>query len=190
MSRLSHLDVEELSPEQKELHDKIQQGPRGQGRNIGMIGPFGVWVRSPKIGDAIQNVGAVARFEGSLTEDVKEVAICTVGAHFRAKFEFAAHRNLALRAGVDEEIVDAIHNEQTPKFSDDKQRIAYQVAHQLLNAKRVYPDTYAEAEKLFGENTLIELVSIIGYYCMVSVTLNMFEIPLTDGMADPWPDLP
>lgn len=190
MSRLPHIDIEDLAPKGRELLDKIQQGPRGKNRNIGMIGPFGIWVRSPKIGEVVQNVGAVARYETDLPEDVKEVAICTVGAHFRAKFEFAAHRSLALTAGVSEDILDTIQAEETPLFSDDRQRLAHALAHQLLTARRILPETYAEAYTLLGESPLIELVSIIGYYCLVSVTLNAFEVELLPTMEDPWPDLP
>ncbi len=155
-----------------------------------MVGPFGIWVRSPRIGQAVQNVGAVARFQTALSEDVKEVAICTGGAHFMAKFEFAAHRSLALTAGVAEEILDAIHEDLRPTFQDDRQRIAYEFAHQLLAGKRILPETYSLATTLFDESALIELVSIIGYYCVVSVTLNAFEIGVTPTMVDPWPNLP
>lgn len=190
MTRLTPLEVDELNPEQKALHNLIQQGPRGAGRTIGMVGPFGVWVRSPKIGTVVQNVGAVARFETDLSEDVKEVAICTVGAHFKAKFEFAAHKALALRAGVDEAILDAIHAGQVPAFADEKQRVAHAFARKLLDEKRIDGETYAAGKALFSESQLIELVSIIGYYCLVSVTLNAFEVPLSEGMGDPWPELP
>ncbi len=188
--RLKELAVESLNPEQKALHDKIQQGPRGAGREIGMIGPFGVWVRAPRIGDAVQQVGAVARFETSLPEAVKEVAICTVGVHFRAKFEFSAHRRLAMRAGVDEAILDAIYEGETPSFTDEGQQVAYEMAHQLLNDKRIGDETYVRASRLFDETALIELVSIMGYYCCVSLTLNAFEVPVPSPMPDPWPELP
>jgi len=190
MTRLTPINVEDLDAEQKLVYDAIQSGPRGKNRQVGLVGPFGIWVRSPKIGMAIQNVGAVARFATALSEDVKEVAICTVGAHFRAKFEFAAHRALALQAGVSEHIVDAIGRQAQPEFSNDRQRTAWAVAHQLLDDKRIDDDTFSTAMTQFGESALIELVSIIGYYCLVSVTLNTFEVPVTGTMTDPWPDLP
>lgn len=190
MSRLPPINEDDLTPEQKAVHDAIQSGPRGSNRTVGLVGPFGIWVRSPKIGMAVQQLGGVARFETSLPENVKEVAICTVGAHFRAKFEFGAHRALAIRAGVDEAALDAIAHDERPGFSDEQEQAAYDVAHQLLTAKRIDNPTYKAAHQLFGESALIELVSVIGYYCMVSVTLNMFEVDVTDGMVDPWPNLP
>ena len=96
MSRLSLLEVDDLSAEQRVIYDAIQSGPRGA---MGLAGPFGVWVRAPAVGNAIQQLGAAARFATSLDEATKEIAICTVGAHFKAKFELAAHKNLAQRAG-------------------------------------------------------------------------------------------
>lgn len=190
MTRLEPITVEDLDPEQRGVYDAIQSGPRGKNRTVGLVGPFGIWVRSPAVGMAIQNLGAVARFTASLPEDVKEVAICAVGAHFRAKFEFAAHRALALQAGVKEEIVDAIQREAVPVFDDAGQRTAHDIARQLLTRKRIDDDAYARGKSQFGESALIELVSIIGYYCLVSVTLNAFEVGVGGNMVDAWPELP
>ena len=189
MTRLKAMTVKDLTPEQKAVHDAIQKGPRGKGRTIGMVGPFGVWVRSPAVGMAIQNLGAVARFTPDLPEAVKEVAICTVGAYFRAKFEFAAHRVLGLQAGVEPVVLDAIRQDIAPEIEDTGQHLAYQVARQLLADKRIDDYTFDAAMAHFGESALIELVSIIGYYCLVSLTLNAFEVDLADNMEDPWPEL-
>lgn len=190
MMRLDAITVEDLTPEQKSVHDAIQSGPRGTGRNVGLVGPFGIWVRSPKVGMAIQNLGAVARYTDALPETVKEIAICTVGAHFKAKFEFAAHRALALKAGVEETVLDAIERDEKPALENEGQQLAYRIAHQLLTSKRIDDQVYRQAMEHFGESALIELVSIIGYYCLVSVTLNVFEVDVTAAMADPWPYLP
>ncbi len=186
--RLSRIDVEDLAPDQKAVLDAIQTGPRAarHGR-IGLVGPFGVWVRVPKIGLATQALGAAARFESSLPANVSEVAICTVGAFYRAKFEFAAHKTLALAAGVSEEQIERLRRGESPEFRDAED-LAYRVAAELLKLHRIDSNTYAGALAQFGEDGLIELVSIIGYYCMVSLTLNAFEIPLTAGMDDPFPD--
>ena len=78
MSRLSDLDPENLTPAQKSVIDAIQAGPRG--RRVGLIGPYGVWVRAPEVGLAAQALGAAVRFATELAENLKEVAICTVGA--------------------------------------------------------------------------------------------------------------
>jgi len=189
VSRLSPLNPDDLDAEQRAVLDAIQRGPRGNrhGR-IGLVGPFGVWVRAPKIGHAVQAFGGTVRFETALPERVKEVAICTVGAHHRAKFEFAAHRSLAIAAGVSEQTVEAIRCGATPSFDDDGERLAHAVTRALLETHHIDDSLYAHAMEVFGEVGLIELVTIVGYYCLVSFTLNVFEIPLDANITDPFPD--
>ena len=186
--RLSNLDVGALSPTQQSVLDQIQQGPRGaSSMSNGLVGPFSVWVRAPSIGGATQALGAAVRFESSLPDHVREVAICTVGVYHRAKFEFAAHRKIAIEAGVDAEALERLRNGSDPAFSG-AEFIAYQIATQLLNDHRINPELYQQAITEFGEESLIELVTTVGYYCLVSHTLNAFEVPLSDGMVDPFPD--
>ena len=189
MTRLPTPTEADLSAEQREVLEAMRAGPRGAG--LSLAGPFGVWVRSPSVGNAVQNFGGVARFATQdVPEDAKEVAICTVGIHFEAKFEFAAHRALALRAGVPEPVLDALHSGETADFDNDGQRLAWACASQLLVDKRVDDSTYAAALGVFGENGMIELVSVIGYYSLVAMTLNMFQVPVTDAMEDPFPHQP
>ena len=187
MTRLPPLDPENLTPDQQAVYDAMRQGPRG---DLGLVGPFGVWARSPSVGNTIQQFGADMRFATtSISETVKEVAICTVGAHFRAKFEFAAHRALAMRAGVTETVVDGIRA-GNPEFNDADQALAFAITRGLLDENRINDELFNQAIDAWGENGLIELTSVIGYYCLVSLTLNVFEVPLSPGMADPFPELP
>ncbi len=187
MPRLSTLTLDQLTTEQRAVHDAIQGGPRGK---MGLAGPFGVWVRAPNIGNAVQACGAAVRFGTDLPEPLKEIAICCVGAHFHAKFEFAAHANLARQAGVAQDIIDAIGQEVVPAFTDDSDALVYQLAQALLQRHRLTDDEYAAGVAALGETGMIELVTVIGYYCMVSFTLNTFEIPLSDTMTDPFPTYP
>ena len=190
MNRLNPLDINALTPEQQAVLDAMQSGPRGarHGR-LGLVGPFGVWVRSPTVGNAVQTFGAAVRFESSLPENVKEVAICTVGAHFHAKFEFGAHGPMAIAAGVSEEAVDAIRRNRLPSLEDETEALAYDIATALLKDHRMRDELYSRAKEVFGEEALIELVTIIGYYCLVSLTLNAFEIALPSTMEDPFPEV-
>ena len=183
--RLSDLDADHLTPEQQEVYEALRN--RAQGALPGLIGPFGVWVRAPKVGGAVQALGAAVRFGSSLAENVKEVAICTVGEFHRAKFEFAAHKRLARRAGVDEAALERMQRGEDPELEGDE-AVAYSVASQLVKLHRIDPATYAAGVAAFGEEGLIELVTTIGYYCVVSLTLNAFEIPLPESWTDPFPE--
>jgi len=184
MSRLSALDEKNLAPDARAYLDALQSGPRGK---IGLIGPFGVWAHAPAIGTAAQAFGGVARFKTSLPERVKEIAICTVGAHYRAKFEFAAHGPMAIAAGVPAAAVDAIRLGKVPDLTEPADLASYRVACELMREHRLSDATFADAKRRFGEAALVELVTIIGYYCLISLTLNAFDVELAPRMTDPFP---
>ena len=114
MSRLPELSEADLSTEQRAVFDAIQSGPRG---NMGLVGPFGVYVRAPGVGHAAQNMGAAVRYNTELANNAKEVAICTVGTFYHARFEFAAHRVLAKQAGVADDIIESLRIGETPNFT-------------------------------------------------------------------------
>lgn len=183
--RLTERREDQLEASEREVLEQMREGPRG--RDIGLVGPFGVWVRAPGIGGATQALGAAVRYATSLPESVKEVAICTVGQFYRAKFEFAAHRRLAEAAGVDSAALERLRCGRVPGFTGP-QDLAWRVACQLLQAHRLDDALYREAVTVIGERSLIELVTTIGYYCLVSLTLNAFEVPLLDDMVDPFPE--
>jgi 4-carboxymuconolactone decarboxylase len=186
--RLSPIDRDNLTPEQNAVLNTIEAGPRGEGRpGIGLIGPFGAWVRAPSIGDPVQALGSAIRFGTSLPENVKEVAICTVGAYYRSRFEFSAHRALAIRAGVAAEHLDQLIAGEEADFSGTE-LIAHTIASQMLNQHGLLDETYQTGLTAFTEAGMIELVTTIGYYCLISLTLNSFQIPLEPGMTDPFPD--
>ena len=185
MSRLSTLDENNLAPDARAFLDALNSGPRGK---IGLVGPFGVWAHSPKIGNAAQVFGGTVRFQTTLPERIKEIAICTVGAHFKAKFEFAAHGPMAIAAGVPPDAVDAIRRGIEPDLADAADRASYAVARELVREHRLSDATFAAARNHFGEAALVDLVTIVGYYCMISLTLNAFEVPLTSRMTDPFPE--
>jgi 4-carboxymuconolactone decarboxylase len=184
MSRLNPLDEANLAPDARAFLDTVNSGPRGK---IGLIGPFGVWAHAPKIGNAAQAFGGAVRFQTSLPERIKEIAICAVGAHYKAKFEFAAHGPMAIAAGVSASAVDAIRRGVDPDLADAADRASYRVARELLLEHRLSDATFADAKARFGEAALIELVTIIGYYCLISLTLNAFDVELTSRMTDPFP---
>jgi len=183
MSRLSTLDENNLAPDARAFLDALNSGPRGK---IGLIGPFGVWAHAPVIGQAAQTFGGAVRFKTTLPERIKEIAICTVGAYYKAKFEFAAHGPMAIAAGVPAEAVEAIRLGRDPTLTD-ADAVSYRVALELLHEHRLSNATFADAKARFGEAALVELVTIIGYYCLISLTLNAFDVELTSRMTNPFP---
>ncbi len=181
MARLPELDPAKFSPEQKKVHDAILAGPRGK-----VVGPLKVWLNNPGLAEHAQALGAYARFNSSLPPRLSELAICCTGAFWKANYEWYAHAPLAIKAGIDPAAIEAIRVGSTPTFTKSDEQAIYDFATELVRTKRVSQATFERAKKEFGETGVIDLVGIIGYYSLVSVTLNAFEIPLPAGEKEPF----
>lgn len=191
MTRLSMIGPSGLSEEQQQLRDGLTAS-RGSGLELTdehghLVGPFNAWLHVPKIGRRLSSLGAHLRFETSIERRLSEVAICTVGAHWHSEFEFFAHAPMALEHGVDPSVIEALRAGEVPSFDRDDEQIVYEVARQLLNDRRVTDSTYASAESLLGEAGMVELVALIGYYCLISMLLNLFEVRLPGDAEPNWP---
>ena len=180
MPRLAPLDLDKLTPEQKKVADAIVSGPRG-----GLRGPFEPWLRSPVLADRAQKLGEYCRFNNSLPADLSEMAICLVGRHFKAQYEFYAHAALAKKAGLPDSIVEAIRTRQTPPFTREVEKVVYDFVTEYLSTNRVAQTNYDRAVKAFGEQGVVDLVGVCGYYMLVSMTLNVFEVGLPPGEPEP-----
>lgn len=176
MPRLPELPVEEMTPEQRRIHDAIAHGPRG---SIG--GPFLAWLRNPKFADAAQQLGQYCRFHTVLSRELAEIVILVTAVHYRAEFEWWIHRRLAEEAGVSEQVIEAILAGKEPEFADESARMVWQTARALNERHRLSDAEFAEAQKVLGENGLLDVVGLCGYYALVSLTLNAYEVPVPDG---------
>lgn len=180
MTRLAPLNLDALTPEQQEVADAIRNGPRG-----GLRGPFEAWLRAPGLADPAQRVGAYCRFGSSLPADINELAILLTGKHWKAQFEFWAHARLALQAGLDPAIIEAVRTGAEPPFRRDLERVVYAFVTEYLATHRVSDVTYRRAVETFGERGVVDLVGVVGYYGLVSMTLNVFEVEVPEGHENP-----
>ena len=181
MARLPDLNPEKFSPEQKKVHDAILAGPRGK-----VVGPLKVWLNNPGLAEHAQALGAYARFNSSLPPRLSELAICITGAFWKANYEWFAHAPLAIKAGIEPAAIEAIRTGDTPKLTKADEQAVYDFVTELLKTRRVSSVTFERAKKELGETSVIDLVGIIGYYGLVSVTLNAFEMPLPAGEKEPF----
>jgi hypothetical protein len=104
----------------------------------------------------------------------------------KANYEWFAHAPLAIKAGIEPAAIEAIRTGATPTFSKSDEQAIYDFASELVKTRRVSNATFERAKKELGETSVIDLVGIIGYYSLVSVTLNAFELPLPDGEKVPF----
>jgi 4-carboxymuconolactone decarboxylase len=181
MARLAPLDLDVLDPEQKRVADEIRSGPRG-----GLGGPFQAWLRSPGLADHAQQLGAHCRFGTSLPAAAVELAILLTGRHWRAQFEFWAHARLGRQSGLSEEVIEAIRTGATPPLEDPLHRTIYDAVTEYFETNRLAPATYGRAIAALGERGLVDLVGIVGYYGLVSMTLNVFEVSVPEGEREPF----
>jgi 4-carboxymuconolactone decarboxylase len=188
VSRLPYLRRDDLDPDAQQVWDTVV-GSRADllvNEQGGLTGPFNAFVHAPGVGQCLASLGQVLRFGTSLERRLTEVAIITVGARWQAEFEWWAHARMARRHGVPGAVVDAIGRGEDPPFQADDERTVYALARELSETGRVGPDVYATARRLLGDAGLVELVSLCGYYTLVSFLLNAFEVPLPPGVPDMW----
>jgi 4-carboxymuconolactone decarboxylase len=181
MPRLGEIDRARLSEEQRRVADDIQSGPRG-----GLAGPFWPWLRSPVLAERAQKLGEFVRYHSSLPPRLFELAVLVTAQHWKAQFEWYAHAPLAKKAGLGDDVIAAIHAGTRPHFAKPDEAAVYEFAVELYAKKRVSDATYATAVAQVGERGAVELVGVLGYYALVSMTLNAFAIEVPKGTAPPF----
>ena len=139
------------------------------------------------IADTAQALGAFCRYGTSLPPRLSELAILVTGAFWASGFEWAVHAPIARKAGLSDAVIEAIRQGQTPGFLHEDEAIIHAFASELHRDHKVQPATYARATAAFGEQAVVELVGILGYYTLISMTINAFEVPLPAGAPDPFP---
>jgi 4-carboxymuconolactone decarboxylase len=191
MSRLESLRPEAMTEAQRALYEALLRGKRGSGLTAAdgsLIGPFNAMLRNPHVGNRVQSLGEALRFETSLSRRVIEIATLVVGAHWRAQFEWWAHERLARQAGLSEAVIAAIKRGERPALDDASEATAYSVASEMYRTQRLSDATYARAVEHFGQAGVFELLALIGYYTLVSLILNGFDVPLAAGATPPFAD--
>ena len=176
MSRLPVIDPSDYTPEQKGVADAIAGGPRGEVR-----GPFLSLMHNAKAADAVQRMGSFLRFDGTLDGRLRELAIIVTGRHFTAQYEWYAHARIAAEEGLDQAIIDAIAERRRPDFQSMDEEVVYNFASELHERRAVSDDAFAAAQDLLGNAGVVELIVLCGYYSMVSMALNAFDVQAPGG---------
>lgn len=169
--RFPELTLDKMTPAQRSVADSIMSGPRK-----GLAGPFNAWLRSPELADRLQKVGEYLRFNTSLDKRVNEMAIIITAQHWGSQYEWYAHAPLAIKAGLDPKIVEAIGAGRKPDMMKDDEAIVWDFTTQLRRDHSVDDATYARAIEKFGEKGVMDLIAVSGYYDLVSMTLNVARV--------------
>jgi 4-carboxymuconolactone decarboxylase len=138
-------------------------------------------LRSPALADRVRALGDYVRFENALPAVLREFAIMLVARFWRANYEWTVHRQLAVQAGLDPIVADAVAAGQPPTFTSPEQSCVYEFMTQLLYDKDVSDDTYSAALDRFGERGVLDLLATAGYFSFVSLVLNAKRHPVPEN---------
>src|SRR3981081_3937961 len=179
--RMAEVPRDKMSSAQRAVADAIMSGPRK-----GMSGPFNAWLRSPVLADRLQKVGEYIRFNSSLEKRVKEMALIMTDQFWSSQYEWFAHAPLAFKAGLDPSIVAAIGAGRKPDNMKDDEAIVWEFTTQLRRDHAVDDTIYAKALEKFGEQGIMDLIAVNGYYDVVSMTLNVARVAPPAGEELPF----
>lgn len=169
--RFAPLTPDQMTPEQRKVADAIVAGPRAS-----LGGPFNAWLRSPETADRLQRVGEQVRFHSSVPPRLNEFAILITARAWDADYEWSAHYPLALKAGLKPAIADAVGRGRRPTGMAPDEAAVYDFVTELRRKHRVSEHTYGAAHAVLGDQGIVDLVALSGYYDLVSMTLNVAEV--------------
>ena len=174
--RLPPLTEEQMTAEQRAAAAEISSGPRGA-----VIGPFAPLLRSPELMTRLQKVGEYLRFESPLDRRLFEMTILYVARWWDQQFEWTFHHPLALEAGLDPAVADAIAEDRRPEDMDAAAAVVWDLLDELYRTRRVSDATYARAVTELGEVGVVEVVATAGYYTTLATVMNTARTPAPGG---------
>jgi 4-carboxymuconolactone decarboxylase len=183
MARYRDIAPAQMTQAQRRVHDLIVAGRRGR-----FGGPFQLLIRAPEICEHASQLGEHLRWGTSLPDRLSELAIITTARFWRAQYEWYAHAPLAEKAGVAGTAIEAIRRGETPSFTQPDEALVHRVCSELFRSQRLSDTSFNEAIASLGENGLVEIIAIIGYYTLIGNTLNVFQVAVPEGVTPPFPE--
>ena len=185
--RLPLMSPSALSSEQRRLYDEMCKGIEANFKGFTaiddsgrLIGPWNPWLHFPKFGRPVWELVKSLSSSPKLPRPVREIAILVTGAHFHSAYEIYAHVLVAELRGITDEKIATIIAGQRPGDLTREEAVAYDLASALVSGRVLQPLTYQQAITLFGQEATAEFIYLVGLYCMVSVTLNGFDVPVPE----------
>lgn len=171
---------EDWTDDQKRYAQPMLDGPRKA-----VISPFVPLMRSPELMDLVQATGAYLRYSSAIGTRLTELAILVTARHWDQPVEWAIHAPIAQQSGIDEAMIYALRQNHKPEFQKDDEALVYDCTVQLLESRRLDDATHDQAQSEFGEQGVIDLLGVIGYYSLLSVVMNGAQTAVPDTTALP-----
>ena len=183
--RMPALTADQYTPAQRATADEFRQR-----RGHDVDGPFLPLIRSPEIFKAADLLGRYLRFECAIPQRLKELAILITARRWTQQYEWFTHRQVAVHAGLPEQVADAIAEGRLPEALEGEDAAVYAFCTELHGNGQVSDPTYARIKDLYGEQGAIDLAAICGHYSLLAMILNMARTPLPDGVPPPLKPFP
>ena len=188
VTRFAPLKADELAPAQKAWADAIAVPPRNAKWGAA---PYRAYIRNPELAPKLSALSDYLRWNTTLPPRLSELAILITARNWTAQYEWAAHYPLALKAGLDVKILGDLSAGRRPENMRDDEAALYDLASSLYRDKKVTDAVYKAAVEKFGERGVMDIIGIIGYYDLVSMTLITAQVSApADSTAPPLPALP
>ena len=179
LSRLPLLERGELDEQGQKLYDAVVSP---QSRTlVGLRGPSGIWLHSPKLAGFLRAANQYLRFETALDRRLTELAILVTARELDNQFEWAAHEPAALQEGLDPKIIDVVRRRKPVARLEKKEALIIGFGRELFRKKRLRSRTFARAVELFGRHGVLDLAALMGNYAMTAVILNAVDQQLHPG---------
>jgi 4-carboxymuconolactone decarboxylase len=175
MGRLPEIDPDKLSPEQRAIYHRLIR-ERGH-----MRGPFAVWLRNAELCEHTLKLQEMFASRVKLERRLLELMILVAARLATGQYAWFIHEPYALKFGISPEIILAIRERRTPEFTRKDERLVYDLTMELNTTRTLSEASYARGMAMFGEQVMVELVSAIGFYAMVAMTLNAFAVAVPTG---------
>jgi 4-carboxymuconolactone decarboxylase len=186
-ARFAPLQAEQLTPDQKKWADSITAPPRN-GKFVNP--PYRAYIRAPELATRLTPLSDYLRWHTSLPARLSELAILICARQWTAQYEWSAHYPLAIKGGLDVKVADDIAAGIQPATMKDDEAAVYDLAAELYRDKKVSNTAYKAAMTHFGERGIMDIIGIIGYYDLVSMTLITMQAEPRNKDVKPLPLLP
>ena len=183
--RMPPIPADRLTDAQKKAIDEFKAA-----RSVDISGPFVPMLRSPEVMSRARALGDYLRFKSSLPPRLSEFVILMTARRWTQQYEWRAHQPLALQGGLRAEIVKAIADGRRPDAMAEDEDAVYTLWEEVQRTQSVSDATYARAVGKVGEQGVIDVLGITGYYTMLAMVMNTARTPLPDGVKPPLAPLP
>ena len=144
-------------------------------------GPFLVLLNAPHLAVHVSRLGHQLRFEGTLPDADRELAIISTAREFEARYEWFVHEKLARKVGTSVAAIDAVRTQASTAGLTRRERVLIDVPRAIVRRHRLEPELHAEASEELGEALLLELIALVGFYQLIGTVLNAYDVEPPDG---------